>query len=318
MIAALGAAVDGPARPERLDRRFPQPLDMVVIARRNGRPRASPRRRSRRTAPATTSPSACPAPARRRGSAVPAPRPCASTGRRFPSARGSCARRSRPGPARREMRQPAERLDRIAQHQRAARMRHARDLGDRLDHADLVVDHHHRDQQHAFVELAPRDGRGRAARPARPEAPSRSMPCPASHSQRVEHGGMLGGDVMIRLRCLARAFSTVPLSAQLSASVALPVKATLPPFEPDRVRSTCLRATSIAASASWPQREGECGLANFSSIHGLHRLGDFGRDRRRRLIIEVDHAARAAARRRSAATRRESGRRRLRSSTGRS
>jgi hypothetical protein len=71
---------------------------------------------------------------------------------------------------------------------------------------------------------------------------------------------------MMRLRRLAL-FSTVPFSAQLSASVALPVKATLPPFRPIAF-STCFRAISIAAAASWPHREGECGLANFSSIYG--------------------------------------------------
>ena len=61
--------------------------------------------------------------------------------------------------------------------------------------------------------------------------------------------------------------SIVPLSAQLSASVALPVKASDPPLSPI-ARSTWLRATSIAAAASLPQRDGEWGLANFSSIHG--------------------------------------------------
>jgi hypothetical protein len=71
---------------------------------------------------------------------------------------------------------------------------------------------------------------------------------------------------MIRLRPFG-AFSTVPLSAQFSASVALPVNARLPPLAP-MAFSTRLRATSIAASASCPQRDGECGLANFSSIQG--------------------------------------------------
>jgi len=80
---------------------------------------------------------------------------------------------------------------------------------------------------------------------------------------------MLGREVMMRLRppLPSAAFSTVPLSAQFSASVALPVKATLPPLRPI-ASSTRLRATSIAASASLPHREGECGLANFSSIQG--------------------------------------------------
>ena len=78
---------------------------------------------------------------------------------------------------------------------------------------------------------------------------------------------MLGRDRDDTVAAFRRLSRRVPFSAQLSASVALPVKATLPPFRPI-ARSTCLRATSIAASASWPQRDGECGLANFSSIHG--------------------------------------------------
>ena len=61
--------------------------------------------------------------------------------------------------------------------------------------------------------------------------------------------------------------SNVPLSAQLSASVAPQVKAKRPPAGPS-ARSTWSRATSIAAAASRPSATGQCGLANFSSIHG--------------------------------------------------
>ncbi len=71
--------------------------------------------------------------------------------------------------------------------------------------------------------------------------------------------------VTMRLRPLRSL--DVPLSAQLIASVALPVKASEPPAKPIAA-STWSRATSIAAAASRPQRDGECGLANFSSIHG--------------------------------------------------
>jgi hypothetical protein len=41
----------------------------------------------------------------------------------------------------------------------------------------------------------------------------------------------------------------------------------LPPLSPS-VFSTCARASSIAAAASRPQREGEWGLANLSRSHG--------------------------------------------------
>jgi hypothetical protein len=49
---------------------------------------------------------------------------------------------------------PPETLNRIAQHQRPGLVGHCSDLRDRLGDADLVVDLHHGDQQHAVVELA--------------------------------------------------------------------------------------------------------------------------------------------------------------------
>ena len=80
-------------------------------------------------------------------------------------------------------------------------------------------------------------------------------------------------------------------SAQLSASVAPEVKAKRPPGRPIAA-STRPRATSIAAAASRPQRDGMCGVANFSSNHGRIAASHFGCNGRGRLIVEVDHAAR--------------------------
>jgi hypothetical protein len=85
---------------------------------------------------------------------------------------------------------------------------------------------------------------------------------------------MLGGERNDPITALG-AFSALPFSAQLRASVAPPVKTTVPPLRPIAF-STCLRAMSIAASASWPQRDGEWGLANFSSIHGRIALATSG------------------------------------------
>ena len=78
---------------------------------------------------------------------------------------------------------------------------------------------------------------------------------------------MLGRDGDDPVAALGGAFSTVPLSAQLSASVALPVKATLPPSSPIAC-STCSRATldrrrGLASPARRRMRVGE-----LSSIHG--------------------------------------------------
>ena len=63
----------------------------------------------------------------------------------------------------------------------------------------------------------------------------------------------------MRLRVSGRC-SKLPLSAQLSASVAPDVNARVPPPSPIAA-STCPRATAIAAAASRPAREGEWGLA---------------------------------------------------------
>ena len=106
---------------------------------------------------------------------------------------------------------------------------------------------------------------------------------------------MLGRDGDDPVAASSAAFSTVPLSAQLSASVALPVKATLPPLQADRLLDLLARdldrRRGLVAPARRRMRVGELLLDP-----GLHRLGDFGRDGRRRLIIEVDHAASRLAR----------------------
>ena len=163
---------------------------------------------------------------------------------------------------------------------------------DRLDDADLIVDQHHRDQQHPFVELAAREPM--SSRPSRPTGRTvRSMPCSASHSQLSSTAACSVATVMIRLRPLG-AFSTVPLSAQFNASVALPVKATLPAFETDRLLDLAARDLDRGFGFTPPARR-RMRIGELFLDPRTHRLGDFGRHRRRRLIIEVDHAARAFA-----------------------
>jgi hypothetical protein len=46
-----------------------------------------------------------------------------------------------------------ERLDRVAQHQRPAFVRHVRDFRNRLSHSDLVVHLHDGHEKHALVEF---------------------------------------------------------------------------------------------------------------------------------------------------------------------
>jgi hypothetical protein len=86
---------------------------------------------------------------------------------------------------------PAERLHRVAQHQRPGLASHARDLGDWLDHADFIVDQHHRDQEHTIVELpAQVVGVEQAVFPDRQDR--QVDPLPGEPLACVEHSGMLG------------------------------------------------------------------------------------------------------------------------------
>ena len=64
-----------------------------------------------------------------------------------------------------------------------------------------------------------------------------------------------------------RAVSIVPLIAQLSASVAPAGEGKAPAGQADRLLDLLPRNLD-GRGASWPQREGVCGLANFSSIQG--------------------------------------------------
>ena len=87
----------------------------------------------------------------------------------------------------------AERLDGVGQHQRAGRMDHFGNGGDRLPDADLIVHHHHRNEQHAAVELARKQVEIEASvmtdrKQGEVDAVARQ---PLAG---VEHRGMFGGD----------------------------------------------------------------------------------------------------------------------------
>ena len=101
--------------------------------------------------------------------------------------------------------------------------------------------------------------------------------------------------VMILRRLEPAALSTVPFSAQLMASVALPVKASAAALEPKRLldllASNFDRGVGLASPARRRMGVGEPVFGPWP-----HRVRDFGRDRRRRLIIEIDHAASALPR----------------------
>ena len=87
----------------------------------------------------------------------------------------------------------------------------------------------------------------------------------------------------------------MPFSAQLIASVALPVNATLPPLQPDRPIDLLARDLDRSRGLVPPVR-GRVRIGELLGDPRLHRLGHFGRDWRRRLIVEVDHAASTCAR----------------------
>ena len=253
-IALLGAAVERPAGPKR------RPAPPATAARHaRGRRRdaatpASPPRRTRRTAPATACPSAARAPARRRGAAAPARRRRASTRRRCPWARGPCAPTPRPGRGPRGIgTRPSPWTASHSISAPASWAAAAISATGWITPISLLTSIA-ATSSHALVELAPRAGRGRPGRRRPTGKQVTSTPCPASHSQLSSTAACSVATVTIRLRPPA-AFSHVPLSAQLSASVAPPVKASEPPSSPIAA-STWSRATSTAAAASLPEARG--------------------------------------------------------------
>ncbi len=263
VVAAVDAAVDGPVGSERVRRAAAHKrCDMIMVAVACARARASPPRQSRRTAPATASPSACPAPARRRGSAARARRPCASTSAPMPFGPwilwAETATRSGPS----GICDPAKALHRIAQHQRADAMRHARDLGDRLDDPDLIVDQHDRDQQRSGrrARLSSSSRSSQAVSPDRQDG--EVEPVGRKPLARVEHRGMFGrdGDDPVALRLVASAFSIVPFERPVDRLGRAPGEGDAAAVEPD-ASSTWSRAharsrrpprgPSARASADW-------------------------------------------------------------------
>ena len=264
VIALLGRAVERPARAERSQRASPQRARHGRDRPRAARPAAAPPRRSRRTAPATACPSACRPPARRRGAAARARPRRGPTARRCPWARGSCARRratmsqapsgigTRPKPwtASQKNSAPAAARDRG-------------ELGDRLDHADLVVDQHRRDEAGAVVDRGCGERRDRPGRRGRPAGSSTSKPCPLEPFDRVEHAGMLGRERDDPRRS-AGSRAAAPFSAQLTASVAPEVKIEpARPAPPQRRRDLLARhldrGRRLAAEPVRAVRIGEAG-----------------------------------------------------------
>ena len=165
----------------------------------------------------------------------------------------------------------------------------SRDLGDRLDHADLVVDQHHRDQQHALVELALEQS-SRSSSPSRPDRQDRQVDAPPRQPfAGVEHCRMLGRDrddpvaALGRLldRALERPVERFGRAAGEGDAAAVQADRLL-----DLLARDLDRGCRLVAPARRRMRVGELLLDPRA-----HRLRHFGRDRRRRLIVEVDHAA---------------------------
>jgi hypothetical protein len=191
-VAVLGRAVEGPARSERARAPRPEPLDMgaVLLAPLDS---SAPPRRSRRTARARGAGAKAAFLARRRGGAGRSRRRRGPRGRRCPWGRAPCGRRRRPCRRRRagaaRGRSPGRRRRRRA---RPGRGRGG-DLGDRLDHADLVVDQHGGDEAGALVdalggEVEVDEAVGPTRGGCRPRSPG------AEPFDRVEHAGMFGGE----------------------------------------------------------------------------------------------------------------------------
>src|SRR5258708_5930605 len=191
--------------------------------------------------------------------------------------------------------QPAERLHGIAQHQGAGLMRHVRDLRNRLSDADLVVDHHHRDQQHAVVELASEQIEVEAAvvldwKNGEVDALARE-PFAA-----VENRGMFGGyvdDTVPSVLAFGTRFFDGPFERPVDRFGPAARESHAAALEADRffylLARDFDRGLRFAAPARW-----RMGVGEFLLDTRLHRLCDFGRDRRRGLVIEADQAALAA------------------------
>lgn len=167
----------------------------------------------------------------------------------------------------------AKALHGIAQHQSPRLVRHMRNPGDRLGHPDLIIDHHHRDHERSTIELTFEKVEVEPA-VALNRKDGEIDPLPCQPLAGVENRRMLtrqSDDPVAPARCLFNRSLKCPVQRFGGASC----ESDASPFRPIAF-STCLRATSIAASASRPKRDGECGLANFSSIQGPIALATSG------------------------------------------
>ena len=197
-------------------------------------------------------------------------------------------------------RERAKPLHRVAQHQRAGLVRQRGELGDRLDHADLVVDQHRRDQRGALVDRR-FGGWSRSTSPSGPTGKADDIEALSFEPfGGVEHRGMFGGDgdELAPLGPLERALDR-PVDRFGRAAGEGEAALVRPIAVSDPVARDLDRRRGLAPPARRAVRVGELLLDPRP-----HRRRDFGRDRRRRLIIEIDHAAlgrsRSAMRRHSA------------------
>ena len=158
---------------------------------------------------------------------------------------------------------PAERLDRVGKHERACLLCHFRDCRELLPDADLVIDHHHRDQEHAIVELAREQVEIEAAILIDRKDGEIDTPLGKPFA-RVEDRGMFGGD---------RDDPVAPLPRFLDRTLQCPV---------ERFRRAAGEGTTL--SGPWPfqpacarsrsrlqlhaPNERRMGVGELSSIHG--------------------------------------------------
>jgi len=178
----------------------------------------------------------------------------------------------------------AGRLGRVGMHQAAVGARQPGDLGDRLEGADLVVGVHHRDQCRVRAQRRRDVGRRDAAR--RIDADDRDVPTEFAQMQRrLHHGRMLDGtdyDVsFVRQRAG---------DAEQGQVVGLGRAAGEDDFPVDRIDQRRDLGSRRGHRPPRPQAEG-MGRGRIAEVFldpGAHRGRDLGRDRRGRVVVEVD------------------------------
>src|SRR3954451_238718 len=188
---------------------------------------------------------------------------------------------------------PSQCLHRVRQHHPAHLVYHFRNRGQRLADADFIIDHHHRNQEHALVQFAleqvefepalPLDGK---------DGQVDALLCQPLAG--VQNRGMLGRNRYDPVAALSR-FLDRALQSPVQRLGRAAGERDAAALEPHRFLDLLARDFDRRSGLMPPARRG-MGICELLLDPGLHRPRDFGRDRRRCLVIQVDHAACAEVR----------------------